>query len=40
MKPRYLRARVNLKYEAMIDTFDWGPPEKIRLVGLLAQTPR
>ena len=24
MTPRYLRARVNLKYEEMIDTFDRG----------------
>jgi SAM-dependent methyltransferase len=29
-----------LRYEEMVDTFDWGPPEKIRLVRLVAQKPR
>jgi len=29
-----------LKYEETVDTYDWGPPEKIRLVRLVAQKPR
>jgi 2-polyprenyl-3-methyl-5-hydroxy-6-metoxy-1,4-benzoquinol methylase len=29
-----------LKYEETVDTYDWGPAEKIRLVRLVAQKPR
>jgi 2-polyprenyl-3-methyl-5-hydroxy-6-metoxy-1,4-benzoquinol methylase len=29
-----------LEYEETVDAFDWGPPEKIRLVRLVAQKPR